>query len=174
MFEQTGDEFFDLRINQRFATTDGNHRRITFNCGLEALFQRHHVLERRGVFADASAAGAGQVAGVQRFELQDHRELGRLAQFVLDDVAGNFFRQREWESHRFYRAKANCLGVSTGNADGAALGGPAFMSPGRKKVAGETDAPVLMPLQPTLDNATAARTANNMKFQFNFTVASIN
>jgi hypothetical protein len=32
----------------------------------------------------------------------------------------------------------------------------------------------LMPLQPAPDNASAARNANNMKFQFNFTVRSIN
>ena len=67
----------------------------------EALFQRHHVLEGRGIFADAAAAGAGEVAGVQRFELQDHREFRRLAQFVFDDVAGDFFRQREGETHNY-------------------------------------------------------------------------
>jgi len=39
---------------------------------------------------------------------------------------------------------------------------------------GETDVPVLMPLQPVLDIARAVRNAKNMKFQFNFTVASIN
>ena len=39
---------------------------------------------------------------------------------------------------------------------------------------GETDVPVLMPLHPVPDIAIAARNANNMKFQCNFTVASIN
>jgi hypothetical protein len=33
---------------------------------------------------------------------------------------------------------------------------------------------VLMPLQPVPDNANTVRSANNMKFQFNFTVCSIN
>jgi len=66
------------------------------------LFQRNHVFERRGIFADAPAAGAGQVARVQRFELQDHGELGCLANFMFDDVAGDFLRQREWETHNLF------------------------------------------------------------------------
>jgi len=49
-----------------------------------------------------------------------------------------------------------------------------FSNPGRKKLAGETDAPELMPLQPAPDSASAARSTNNMKFQCNFTVVSIN
>ena len=106
LVEQAVDEFLDLRINQRFAAADGNHRRITFHGRFKAFFQRHHVLERRGIFADAAAAGAGQVAGMQRFELQDHRELGRLAELVLDDVTGNFFGQRKGKSHNlFYRSQ---------------------------------------------------------------------
>jgi hypothetical protein len=55
-----------------------------------------------------------------------------------------------------------------------AIGGSAFRMPGKKKDAGETDVPVLIPLQPALDNAIAVRSVNNMKFQFNFTLRSIN
>ena len=64
------------------------------------------------------------------------------------------------------------------NATGAFVGdGSALIkcpNPGSKKSRGETDVPVLMPLQPALDSAIAVRNANNMKFQFNFTVRSIN
>ena len=76
--------------------------RIAFDGGLKALFQRHHVLEARGVFADAPTARAGEIAGVQRFELQDHRKFRRLAQFVFDDVTGDFFRQRKGKSHNLF------------------------------------------------------------------------
>ena len=100
LFEQAGDEFLDLRINQRFAAANADHRRVTFLRHRETFFQRHHVLEVRGVFADAAAAGAGEIARVQRFELQHHGKLRRPAQFVFDDVTGDFLRQRKWEAHR--------------------------------------------------------------------------
>ena len=57
---------------------------------------------------------------------------------------------------------------------GAFVGASFFKSPGKKNDAGETDVPALMPLHPVPENASAARSANNMKFQCNFTVASIN
>ena len=63
---------------------------------------------------------------------------------------------------------------SPGKAGAFVFGGSAMSSPGRKKLAGETLWLVLMPLQPALDNAVTASTVNNMKFQFNFTVRSIN
>ena len=100
--EQAGDEFLDLRINQRFTAANADHRRVTFHRRREALFQRHHVLERRGIFADAPATGAGEIARVQRFELQHHGKLRRLAQFVFDDVTGDFLRQRKWKSHNLF------------------------------------------------------------------------
>ena len=100
LFEQTGNQFLDLRINQRFAAANADHRRVTFHRHCEAFFQRHHVLEIGGIFTDASAAGAGEIARVQRFELQDHGKLRRLAQFVFDDVTGDFLRQGKWKSHR--------------------------------------------------------------------------
>jgi hypothetical protein len=37
---------------------------------------------------------------MKRFELQDHGEPRRLAQFVPDDMAGDFRREREWKSHK--------------------------------------------------------------------------
>ena len=98
--EQAVHQLFDLRINQRFAAANRDHRRVAFHRHGQAFFQRHHVLEVGGIFADAAAAGAGEIAGVQRFELQDHGKLGRFAQFVLDDVTGDFRRQGKWKSHR--------------------------------------------------------------------------
>ncbi len=87
LLEQPLDERLDLRINERLAAADRNHRRVALLRRTEAVFERHHVLERGGILADAAAAGAGEVAGVQRFELENGRELLRPAQFLPDDVS---------------------------------------------------------------------------------------
>jgi len=103
---------------------------------------------------------------VQRFELQDHGKPGRLAQFVLDDVSGEFCQEREWESHKFYRVKATSREVS-GNATGALVaGGPAFISPGSRNDAGETLWLALMPPQPALPTASATSVVSASKFLF--------
>lgn len=93
LLAQADDQFLDLRVNQWFAAADGYHRRVAILCGREALLERHHVLQRCGILADAAAAGAGEVAGVQRLKLQDHGELWGLAELMLDDVTGDFDRQ---------------------------------------------------------------------------------
>jgi hypothetical protein len=67
---------------------------------------------------------------------------------------------------------------TSGNETGEFVGdGSALIkcpNPGRRKSRGETLSDELMPLQPAPDKASAVRNANNMKFQFNFTVRSIN
>ena len=70
LFEHSIHERFDLRINQRLAAANGNHGRVAFLGRAEAILQRQDVLERSGIFANPSATGAGQVAGVQRLQLQ--------------------------------------------------------------------------------------------------------
>jgi len=67
LFKETGDEFLDLRVDQRFASANGHHGSIAFLRGLEAILQRHHVLEAGRVFPDTTATRASEVAGVQRF-----------------------------------------------------------------------------------------------------------
>jgi len=49
------------------------------------------------------------------------------------------------------------------------FGAGAFITPGRKKVAGETEPPTLTPPQPVNDSAIAASIANCTNFQFNLT-----
>ena len=97
--QQAGDEFLDLRVDQGFAAANRDHRRSAVLSRGEAILQGHHVLEAGGVFTDAAAAGAGQVAGMQRFEREDQRESGRSPDFVLDNVPGDLNRQREREPH---------------------------------------------------------------------------
>ena len=98
--EKSGDEFFDLRIDQRFPAANGDHWRAAFLRRGQAILEAHHVFEAGGIFADASAAGAGQIAGVQRFELQDQREPGRAQHFMLNNVTGDLRRQSERKAHR--------------------------------------------------------------------------
>jgi hypothetical protein len=89
---------------------------------------------------------------------------------VFDDVTRNFFRQRKWKSHNFYRAWANSVDISR-KATGAfvAHGASFFIIPGNKNDAGETVVPAWMPLQPALDTENAASIASRIKFQFNLT-----
>ncbi len=167
-----GDQFLDLRINQRFAAANGNHRRIAFLRHGETFFQRHHVLEVRGIFADAPAAGAGQVAGVQRFELQNHREFRGFANLMFDDVTGNFNCQCKWETHNIFNGWWRFRWIFPGSRP-ARSSEPSFFNkcpaPGRKNVAGDTLCVVLIPLQPASANGNAASTASHRKNQFNLT-----
>jgi len=65
--------------------------------------------------------------------------------------------------------EANSL-VDSGNKTGVLVfGGPAFIIPGSKNVAGETLVPALMPLQPEPNSASAISIASHGKFQFNLT-----
>gem|GEM_PF-3296815 len=47
--------------------------------------------------------------------------------------------------------------------------GSAFMMPGNRNVAGETDVPALMPLQPVPASGNTSSIARRAKFQFNLT-----
>ena len=100
LLEQAADQRLDVRINQRLAAADRDHRRVAFLRRAEAILQAHHVLERGRIFANPAAAGAGQVAGMQRLELEDGGELLRPPQLVADDVRRDLGRQRERESHK--------------------------------------------------------------------------
>ncbi len=97
--QQAGDQFLDFGINQWFTAANGNHRRVAFSRGAQAIFQAHHVLEAGGIFANPAAAGASEIAGVQRFKLQDQGEFGCAPEFVFDNVAHYLRRQCEWKSH---------------------------------------------------------------------------
>ena len=92
LLEQTLHERFDVRINQRLAAADRDHWRIAFFGRAQTIFETHYVLERSRVFADPPATCAGEIASVQRFELQHGGELFRAAQLVPDNVGSDFRR----------------------------------------------------------------------------------
>ena len=68
------DQLADLGIDHRLAAADADHRRAALVDRGQALFERQLLLDGGLVLADAAAAGAGQVAGVQRLEHQHERE----------------------------------------------------------------------------------------------------
>jgi len=96
---------FDLRINQRLAAADRHHRRVAFPGCLQAILQRHQVLDGSRVLADPPAARTSQVAGMQRFELEYRRELLGPANLMLDYVPCDFRRKCQWKSHIYLVVK---------------------------------------------------------------------
>ena len=107
LLKQPGHQLFDMRINERFAAANRDHRRVAFPGGAQAILHAHHVFEAGGVFANAAAPGAGEVAGVKRFELQHQCKTGSALQFMFDDVPGDLRRQRQWKSHTLYSFRCN-------------------------------------------------------------------
>src|SRR5262249_43348981 len=65
----------------------------------EAFLDGQLLLDGRDVLTDPAASGAGQVAGVERFEHQDHGKPLGPRQLLLDDVGGDPGSHLEWESH---------------------------------------------------------------------------
>lgn len=153
-----------MGVNQRFAAAHRDHGRVAFLSRLEAILQRDHVLQVRRIFADAAAPGAGEVARVQGFQLQNHGEFGCAGQFVPDDMAGNLERQSEGKSHsgeketesttrlRPYGTAASAPPATMSGAGGGISPGLAesgvWTSPGSRNVAGETLWDPLTPPQP--------------------------
>ena len=69
-FQDAGDQFADLRVHHRLAAADRNHGRAALVDRGQALFERYALGDGGFVFADSAAAGAGEIAGVQRLEHQ--------------------------------------------------------------------------------------------------------
>ena len=97
--QDLGDQLADAGVDHRLAAADRDDRGAALVDGVEAFLDRELLLDRRFVLADPAAAGAGQVAGVQRLEHQDHREPLGPRQLLLDDVAGDPGRHLQRESH---------------------------------------------------------------------------
>src|ERR1035441_1973393 len=100
LFEHSVHQRFDLRVNQRLTAADGNHGRVAFRGRSQAILEVHDVLERRGIFANPSATGTGEIAGMQRLQLKHRGKLFRAAHFLRDHVRCDLGRQREGKSHK--------------------------------------------------------------------------
>ena len=78
--------------------SDGVSARLS-RADADAIFQRQNVLERGRIFPDPAAARAGEIAGMQWFELQDRGETLGTAQLMPDNVRSDLTREREGKSH---------------------------------------------------------------------------
>ena len=91
--QQARHEVLDVRVDERLAAANAHHRSAAFVGSLEAIFERHQILDGGRILADASAAGAGEVAGVQRFKLENRGKFLHAANLVADDVPGDSRRE---------------------------------------------------------------------------------
>ena len=76
----------NLGINHRLAAADGDDRRAAIVNRRQALFDGEHFVDRGLVFADAAAAGAGEIAGVERFEHHGQRKLLRPGDALASEI----------------------------------------------------------------------------------------
>src|SRR5208283_4009784 len=109
--EQAVDNFIDLRMHQRLAAGNRDHRRSTLINRFEAIFQGEIGFQDVGRVLDLAAAGAGQVAAEQRLEHEHKRVAGTAQQALLENVRRHrpHLGDRHW--HRMKIAKANSLSL---------------------------------------------------------------
>jgi len=84
------DQLLDVGVDERLSSADRDHRSVALGRGFQAAVQRHDFFQACGVFPDAAAARAAQVAGVERLELKNHGELLVAPEPVFQDVPRDF------------------------------------------------------------------------------------
>src|SRR6185503_5649780 len=92
--DEAFDDFPDLRVQQRLATGDRDHRRPAFLYRLKTLFRRELALEDMAGILDLAAAGTSQVAAEQRLQHQDERIPLASGELLPDDISSNRPRLR--------------------------------------------------------------------------------
>jgi hypothetical protein len=85
-FDELFGDQVDLRVDQRLASGDGHHRSAALIDRRHGLFDRHPLLQDVRRVLDLSAPGAGQVAGEERFELDEQWELLAPVQPLLEEI----------------------------------------------------------------------------------------
>ena len=98
--EDLGRQLADPGVDHRLAAADRDDRSAALVDRGEALVDRELLLDRLDVLADPPAARAGQVAGVKRFEHQDHGELLGPGDLLLGHVAGDPAAHLKRKTHR--------------------------------------------------------------------------
>src|SRR4029077_593483 len=89
----------DLRIDEWLPPPKLHPPGAALLCGAKTNLKAHHVLERSGVLANSTTAGAGKITGVQRLKLQDGRELLHAPQLLTDDVFCYLHREGQRKPH---------------------------------------------------------------------------
>ena len=87
--DQALDDLVDLRVHQRFAAGDGNHRRAAFVDGFEAFFRAQFLLQNMGGILNLAAAGARQIAAEKRLKHQHKRIALAPRNLLLQHVRGD-------------------------------------------------------------------------------------
>ncbi len=97
--DEPGNDLRHLRVQQRLAAGDRNHRGAAlFDC-LEALFRREFGLEDVRGILNLSAARTGEVAAEQRLEHQHERIPFAPAELLLQNISCNRPGLRDWDCH---------------------------------------------------------------------------
>ncbi len=94
------DDLLDVRVQQRLAAGDGDHRGPALVDGLEAVGRRQLLLQHVGRVLDLPAPGAGQVAAEQRLQHQHQRVVLVAAELLAEHVAGHGPHLRDRYGHK--------------------------------------------------------------------------
>src|SRR5437588_307364 len=97
--ENTLHQLADVRIDKRLTPTNTHNRSPGFIDGCETFRDGEFLLDGALILANPAAAGACQIACVQRLQHQYQRVARRALDLLLDHVTRHVRRQAEWESH---------------------------------------------------------------------------
>jgi hypothetical protein len=87
--DEAFDDLVDLRVDQGFATGNGDHGGATLIGGGPALFRGEALAENVVGILDFAATGAGKVATEERLEHEDERIVFVPTEFLSENVGGN-------------------------------------------------------------------------------------
>ena len=99
---QAAHDLVDARVHQRFAAGNGHRRHAALIHRAEALFRRQFALENVTGILDLSAAGARQVAAIERLQHEHQRVALAPFQLLLEHVAGDGPHLRRGNRHKPY------------------------------------------------------------------------
>ena len=97
--DQLLDDDLDLRVHQRLAAGDRDHRRVGLLDRRDRLLDGHPLLEDARRLLDLPAAIALEVAGEQRLKLDQQRELLIAGQLLLHQVCPDAHADSQWHRH---------------------------------------------------------------------------
>ena len=96
---QALDDLLDARMHQRFAAGDGDRGHAALVDRAEALFGRQFALQNMAGILDLPAAGARQIAAIERLQHEHQRVAFAALQLLLEDIAGDGPHLRRGNRH---------------------------------------------------------------------------
>src|SRR5579862_522693 len=104
----------NLGINHRLAAANGNDGRAAIVNRLQALLDGKHFVDRGFVFANAAAASAGEIAGVERFEHHHQRKFLRPSDALASEITRHARSEAKRNSHPLPPSLIRCFISSAG------------------------------------------------------------